>query len=474
MDARGPSDDAPGPAGTSDATGALDGATTEPAAWGEADEGAEEPLADAGRQDRPETASSRASRPDRDAPSSRAHRRPLSANSQMENAVTPVYLAAQEGHLEVLRYLVDEQGGSLTLPAKDGMAPVHASAQMGCLSCLKWMVLEKDVDVNMPAANAHMVRWLLRHGSKIVLDKYGKSPINDAAENERIECLSLLVQHGTDPDYDLDEDTDSGRQSNTNSHPCCCREKTSAGDSSGPSSPRSTESASSHYYSGGSSNGEHSPFYLHRPLFHSLTLGSEQRSEKKAPRRRKEGEKQKLKRAAPAPPPAAAGPPLVAISANELQKVQLRKTDKLTKTYSAPVGCATGAPAGGDLVNVQRKDDLIAELKRSKDMDGVRKLREERAKSAVQILREESKELVREFTADAFLSEIPEVDATGNTIPAWKRQMLARKAAERAKTAAEEQRLKDLEKQKIQSLPPWKRQLIARKEEEDSKRSHGP
>ena len=48
--------------------------------------------------------------------------------------------------------------------------------------------------------------------------------------------------------------------------------------------------------------------------------------------------------------------------------------------------------------------------------------------------------------------------------------MLARKAAERAKVAAEEQRLKDLELQKIQSLPPWKRQLIARKEEEDAKR----
>ena len=61
-------------------------------------------------------------------------------------------------------------------------------------------VLEKDVDINMrdgdgatplhfAASRGHtqMVRWLLRHGSKIVLDKYGKSPINDAAENERIE-----------------------------------------------------------------------------------------------------------------------------------------------------------------------------------------------------------------------------------------------------------------------------------------------
>ena len=53
-----------------------------------------------------------------------------------------------------------------------------------------------------------------------------------------------------------------------------------------------------------------------------------------------------------------------------------------------------------------RKDDLIAELKRSKDMDGVRKLKEERAKSAVQILREESKETSKEFTAEAFLSEV--------------------------------------------------------------------
>lgn len=43
-----------------------------------------------------------------------------------------------------------------------------------------------------------VVKWLINHGAKLSLDKFGKSPINDAAENQQTECLNVLVQHSSD------------------------------------------------------------------------------------------------------------------------------------------------------------------------------------------------------------------------------------------------------------------------------------
>ena len=53
---------------------------------------------------------------------------------------------------------------------EDGATPLHFAASRG---------------------HTDTVRWLLRHGAAIVLDKFGKSPINDAADNDHMEVRGI-------------------------------------------------------------------------------------------------------------------------------------------------------------------------------------------------------------------------------------------------------------------------------------------
>nr|CAD7397269.1 unnamed protein product [Timema poppensis] len=159
--------------------------------------------------------------------------------------------------------------------------------------------------------------------------------------------------------------------------------------------------------------------------------------------------------------------PLGTISIQELNSVQLRRTDKMmaAKTLSAPA-----RPAVNGEPFLTQKDDLIAELKMSKDISGIKKLKVERAKVEERQEKEMFTEITKQLNANTFVEKIPDKDATGNPIPPWKRQMLAKKAAERAKKELEEQLLKEAEEKRLQSIPPWKRQLLAKKEEIDTRK----
>ncbi|XP_067127666.1 espin-like [Centruroides vittatus] len=69
-----------------------------------------------------------------------------------------------------------------------------------------------------------------------------------------------------------------------------------------------------------------------------------------------------------------------------------------------------------------------------------------------------------EFTTDNFVEKMPSVDTNGCPIPLWKRQVMAKKAAEKARKEAEELKQKEEEERRQQSVPAWKRQLLQRKE----------
>lgn len=73
-------------------------------------------------------------------------------------------------------------------------------------------------------------------------------------------------------------------------------------------------------------------------------------------------------------------------------------------------------------------------------------------------------QMASNFTVDEFLKKIPDRDPAGHEIPMWKRQMLAKKAADKAKRETEETIKRQIEEMKAKAIPEWKRHLRKREE----------
>ncbi|CAH2043241.1 unnamed protein product, partial [Iphiclides podalirius] len=131
---------------------------------------------------------------------------------------------------------------------------------------------------------------------------------------------------------------------------------------------------------------------------------------------------------------------------------------------SPPLQCL---PSAADFKSA--KTDLIEELKMSKDITGIKKLKVERARRESLQDKETFTEFTKRFTADNFVDQVPERDAAGNVIPAWKRQMLARRAAEKARRDLERELAGEAERRRAAAVPAWKRQLLQRREEAENR-----
>jgi len=108
----------------------------------------------------------------------------LSTDSSLINETddwnqTPLSIAADKGHLEIVKYLV-EQGAQLNQADRLDNTPLHIAAGKGHLEIVKYLVKKR--------ANVDQING------------YGRTPLYAAAERGRFEIVKYLVEQGVDVD----------------------------------------------------------------------------------------------------------------------------------------------------------------------------------------------------------------------------------------------------------------------------------
>ena len=58
------------------------------------------------------------------------------SNLRDQSGCTPVYFSAQEGHLDCVKFMVEESKADPTIASADGMTSLHAAAQGGSTEVL--------------------------------------------------------------------------------------------------------------------------------------------------------------------------------------------------------------------------------------------------------------------------------------------------------------------------------------------------
>ena len=89
---------------------------------------------------------------------------------------TPLSYAAQNGHLEIIKFLVRESGADVESKSNNGQTPLSWAAANRHLEIVKFLVEEGGADVESKDS------------------RYGRTPLSYAAENGHLEIVKFLVE----------------------------------------------------------------------------------------------------------------------------------------------------------------------------------------------------------------------------------------------------------------------------------------
>jgi uncharacterized protein (DUF1697 family) len=115
---------------------------------------------------------------------------PATAQVQNNNGATPMYIAAQNGHIETVDLLMEKAPATAEVQEINGLTPLHTAAQEGHLETVK-LLLEKA-----PATAE-------------VQSKNGSTPLYIAAKNGHLDTVKLLLEKAPATAEVLNKDGDT-------------------------------------------------------------------------------------------------------------------------------------------------------------------------------------------------------------------------------------------------------------------------
>ncbi|XP_064594563.1 ankyrin repeat, PH and SEC7 domain containing protein secG-like [Liolophura sinensis] len=127
---------------------------------------------------------------------------------------TPMFYAAQEGHLECLRCLVHRGSGDISVSTNEGTTLLHIAALRGHVNILDYILLKLGNEalhvqsrdgsslLHFAAGNGNddVIRHLIKNPAfpevLDLVDVNDSTPAHDAAEGGHVDCLKLLLDAG--------------------------------------------------------------------------------------------------------------------------------------------------------------------------------------------------------------------------------------------------------------------------------------